>query len=163
MCSGIVSLNMKEVLYQTWNERVKDCFPTSSLRSQKQPFLNTTLCMQRISHPSLRRLGNSNSQFCHSHAAPSNNFFLLSLLAIFIISTVVIQSDPCCAKCFANIQKDSFTSYSLRRPEPVVVTNFSWAAFSQEQRGLREAEDKFFPNCPCPQCLYSKKEGRQKQ
>lgn len=91
-------LNMKEVFYQTWNEHVKDCFHTSSFRFWKQPFLNTTLCTQRISHPSLHLLGNSNSQFCHSQAAPSSNFFLLSLLAIFIISTVVIQSDPCCAK-----------------------------------------------------------------
>lgn len=158
-----VSLSMKQVLYQTWNECVKDRFRTSSLRFQKQPVLNTALCAQRIPHPRLHVLGNIQSRFCRSHAAPSNNFFPLSLLAIFIISTVVIQSDPCCAKCFANMQKDSVTSCSPQCPEPAAVTRSTWAAFAREQRGLRGGEDNFSPNCPCPQCLYSRKEGRKKQ
>lgn len=94
-CRPAVGLGLfvREVLHQIRNKNIKDYSHTSPFRFQNQSFLNTTLHTQFLV-PVSTHLEAAAANFAFLMQHPVNSSFLLSLLTIFIISTVVIQSDP---------------------------------------------------------------------
>lgn len=155
-----LGLFMWEILLQIRNKHVKDCSHISLFGFQEQSFLSTALHTKFLV-PISTDLKAAIANFAFLTQHPVNSFFLLSLLTIFIISAGVIQSDPCCVKFFANIQKDSFTSYSSLCPEPRVVTNFSWAAFptSKECLGMERTTSPL--TAPSPSTSIQRKQEGQ--
>lgn len=92
-CNGTGSHCVREILHQISNMHIKDYSPTSSFGFQKQSFLNTAMHMQFLV-PVSSHLEAAIANFAFLMQHPVNSFFLLSLLTMFIISTVVTQSDP---------------------------------------------------------------------